>query len=241
MTQGRDPVVRADCCSVDPRIASHFDKRLAEQTVAGELPEMVDVSTMLLGLLADDLAAEHPGVLELGCGSGALSVALLEGGAGRVDGVDLSPDAIAAAGRRAADAGMAASASFTVGDGALLEHAAHDWVVLDRVVCCYPNPDRLIESAIAAARGRVAFSAPIWRGWRGWVNRIGWAFENIPARLFKRACPTFVHDIGRLERVLHAAGFRRTATATLGLWYAAVWDKPNGTRDAHSASPSAIA
>jgi 2-polyprenyl-3-methyl-5-hydroxy-6-metoxy-1,4-benzoquinol methylase len=218
----------SDCCAVDPRIASHFDKRLAEQTADGELPEMVDVSAMLLRLVSGDVAERRPSVLELGCGSGALSVALAQRGAARVDGVDLSPDAIAAAGRRATEAGVADAASFVVGDGALVEHAPHDWVVMDRVICCYPDPDGLLEAAARAAVTRVAFSAPIWRGWRGWVNRAGWGLENIPARLFKRACPTFVHDISRLERRLAAAGFARTASDTLGLWYAAVWERSPG-------------
>ncbi len=214
-----------DCCAVDSRIGKHFDKRLAELTADGELPEMVDVSAMLLGLLEDDVATREPTVLELGSGSGALSVALLTEGAARVDGVDLSPDAVAAAERRAADAGVAEAAHFIVGDGALVEHTQHDWVVIDRVICCYPNPDALVGAALRAAGSRVAFSVPIWRGWKGWINRLGWALENIPSRLFGRACPTFVHDISRVERTLAAAGFSRTATDTLGLWYAAVWDR----------------
>ena len=166
-----------------------------------------------------------PSVLELGCGSGALTVALIEDGAAHGDGVDLSPDMVAAAQRRAAEAGVGERVSFNVGDGALVEHQAHDWVVMDRVICCYPNADRLLANAIAAARERVAFSAPIWRGWRGWINKVGWAIENIPARLRGNACPTFVHDIGRLERLLAAAGFERRATDHLGLWYAAVWQR----------------
>jgi SAM-dependent methyltransferase len=213
---------QADCCNVDPRIAEHFDNRLAELIVDGELPEMVDVSALLLSLLGD-LSASAPSVLELGCGSGALSVALVERGATRADGVDLSPDMVEAARQRAAAAGIEESTSFTLGDGAQLPLEAHDWVVLDRVICCYPNLDQLLDSALGAAQERVAFTVPTSRGWRGLINRVMWRFENIPVRLGRGGCPGYVHDVGRIERRLAAAGFARLAEDRIGLWHAAVW------------------
>ncbi len=224
-----DTVATADCCrpsaAVDPRIARHFDHRLTEQTVDGELPELIDVSAMLLGLMGD-VAAAAPTVLELGCGSGALSVELCRRGAQRVDGIDLSPAMIAAAGERAEESGVSERASFTVGDGALVSVAPRDWVVLDRVLCCYPNLDALLSNALAAAPSRVLFSVPTSRGWRGLFNRLAWFVADVPARVRRNSCPTFVHDIGRIEGRLRAAGFARRAEARLGLWYAAAWDGP---------------
>ena len=89
-----------DCCAIDadPRIARHFDHRMRSAAVAGELPEMVAVSRRLLELLSD-VGDLRPTVLELGAGSGALSVALLERGAAAVDGVDLSPESVVTARR----------------------------------------------------------------------------------------------------------------------------------------------
>ena len=215
-----------DCCAaeVDPRIGRHFDKRLAELTADGQLPDMIDVSAMLLELL-DDADDRTPSVLELGCGSGALSVALLERGAARVDGVDLSADMVAAARRRADEAGVTDRASFTLGDGALVELAAHDWVILDRAICCYPNVERLLGNALSAARSRVAFTVPTSRGWRGLINRVAWRIENIPTWLRGNSCPTFVHDQGRIDTILGRAGFERAGEARLGLWYGAVWER----------------
>jgi SAM-dependent methyltransferase len=218
------PTTRADDCCVDPRIPEHFNQRLAEMRVDGELPEMIDVSRMLLRLLGDP-APSAPSVLELGCGSGALSVALVERGATRADGIDLSPDMIAAARERATQAGVTESTTFTQGDGAQMELAAHDWVVLDRVICCYPHMDRLLGNALAAAGGRIGYSVPTSRGWRGILNRLAWWAENLPLRLGRSGCPTFVHDLERIERTLADAGFVRRGEDRLGLWYAAVWQR----------------
>ena len=208
-----------------PRISRHFDNRIAELTADGELPAMVDVSEMLLGLLSD-VASVATTVLELGCGSAALMTELVRRGAASADGIDLSPDMIAAARRRAAEADVADRSSFVQGDGALIPLEAHDWVVLDRVICCYPNVESLLANATRAATRRVAFSVPNSRGFRGLMNKIGWWLENVPTWLRGNACPTFVHDINRIERILGRAGFARSRDARLGLWYAAVWDQP---------------
>jgi hypothetical protein len=132
---------------------------------------------------------------------------------------------IGAARRRADEAGVGDRATFKLGDGALVKVDAHDWVVLDRVICCYPNVESLLANATRAATQRVAFTVPTSRGWRGVVNKVGWTLENIPTWVRGKSCPTFVHDIGRIERILARAGFARAREDHLGLWYAAVWER----------------
>lgn len=223
-----------DCCATDARIGRHFDRRLAEQTVNGVPPSMVEVSIAMLGLLSD-VAHERPRVLELGCGSGALAIALLEAGATSVHGIDLSPANVAAARQRAADAGMTERAVFEAADAAGVAAGKYDWVVLDRSLCCYAHVDVLVESAIRSAGRRICFSVPASRGWRGLVNRVGWTLENVPTWLLRRACPTFVHDIGRIEARLTAAGFTRRSDDAPGLWYVAVFERDLRGRDAAAA------
>jgi magnesium-protoporphyrin O-methyltransferase len=216
-----------DCCSRDDRIAQHFDQRIADQSAEaeGDFPEMVDVSAMLLGLLADDVKSAAPTILELGCGSGGLLLSLLKRGAARGRGVDLSPGMLAVAVKRAEAAYVADRAAFTVGDGATAQVDAADWVVMDRVICCYPDVDALLAQATRAATRRVAFTVPTSRGWRGLINRVMWRVENIPLHFGRSGCPGFVHSLSRIEGRLTAAGFGQHASAHLGLWHAAVWDR----------------
>ena len=220
------PRVGAECsCPADPRIARHFDERMGRVAVAGELPEMVDVSRGLLELLAD-VGELRPTVLELGSGSGALTVALLERGAARAVGVDLSAESVATARRRADQAGVGSRASFEVGDGAQVALEEHDWVVLDRVICCYAHVDPLLANSIAAAGRRYAFSVPHVGGWRGLVNRLIFIAERATDRLRRRPpCPGYMHSIGKIERRLAKAGFRPLRRRTAGLWYAAVFER----------------
>src|SRR5262245_10627144 len=166
-----------DCCApADPRIASQFDARYDGWTPEEGFPELVDVSGAILDLMTD-APLRRPSVLDLGCGTGALGVALLETGASRLTGVDLSPASIGLARGRAEEAGFAETSAFEVGNGAELEVEPHDWVVLDRVICCYGDVDGLVGRAIGLARERIAISVPESRGWRGLVNRPMWFAE----------------------------------------------------------------
>jgi magnesium-protoporphyrin O-methyltransferase len=213
-----------DCCAADPRIARHFDDRYRDLGTTGELPEMVDVSRGVLGLLPD-VAEVRPTVLELGCGTGALTVELLKGGATRADGVDLSAESLSVARRRADEAGVGDRVQFEVGDGALAQISLHDWVVLDRVICCYAHVDQLLGNAISAAESRFIFSVPHDRGWRGLVNRLILTVENATNRFRGRPCPGYTHSIKRIEGRLADAGFRRLRHVTSGLWYAAIFER----------------
>ncbi|HEX5041003.1 MAG TPA: class I SAM-dependent methyltransferase, partial [Candidatus Limnocylindria bacterium] len=168
--------------------------------------------------------ARRPSVLELGCGSGGLSVALLEMGAERVTGIDLSASSVRLAEARATEAGFGEQATFRVGNAADADAAPHDWVVLDRVVCCFGEPDRLIQRAAELATERIALTAPESRGWRGWANRPLWAAENV-WDLIRGGCRGYVHDLRRLERRLADAGFRPRTTTHVGLWHVAAYER----------------
>lgn len=146
-------------------------------------------------------------------------------GASRLTGVDLSPASIELARRRAAAGGFDRVAQFEVGNAAETVTEPHDWVVLDRVICCYGDVDGLVARAVALARDRIAISVPESRGWRGLVNRPLWMVEYWAWDRWQGGCRGYVHDLRRIERRLADAGFRRAATDRLGLWYVGVYDR----------------
>ncbi|HEY6608478.1 MAG TPA: methyltransferase domain-containing protein [Candidatus Limnocylindria bacterium] len=218
----------ADCCApADPRIARQFDDRATEWADLDEFPDLVDVSARMLDLLRD-APVRRPTVLEFGCGTGGVGVALLEMDAARVTGIDLSPASIELATRRAAVAHVGDRASFEVGNAADAEVTAHDWVVMDRVICCFGDAERLVSQAITHARQRIAITAPESRGWRGLVNRPLWAVEFAWDRLHG-GCRGYVHDLRAIERQIADAGFHPTAVARIGLWHIGVYDREAGS------------
>jgi SAM-dependent methyltransferase len=220
--EDREP---ADCCGPppDPRVARRFDRSWSDWDDQDGYPPMVDVSALLLDLLRD-APLVRPSVLEIGCGTGGVSVALLEMGARQVKGVDLSPASVDLARRRAAAAGFAELATFEVGQGAAIRDQPHDWVILDRVLCCDGHPDQMLDAVIGVARRRVALSVPESRGWRGLLNRPMWAAEYA-WDLLTGGCRGYVHDLRRIERRLASAGFVPVTSGRAGLWHVGVYDR----------------
>jgi SAM-dependent methyltransferase len=219
----------ADCCqaTADPRIQRWFDRKVRRLATAGDAFPIGPVSRRLLGLL-DDVAETQPTVLELGCGPGALTLTLLERGASQATGIDLSPESLAIARQRTSEAGFGDRTDFQVGDGAVVPLEPHDWVVLDKVLCCYRDLDALLDRSIAAARRRFVFVVPDSRSWRGFVARWLVRLENLTNGLRGRPCPGYVHDLGVIEARLASAGFRPACPPVLfRFWHLAVFERPD--------------
>jgi SAM-dependent methyltransferase len=211
----------SDCC-----IAQNFDRQVREATGGDVLPDPSPASLRLLEML-DDVAVVRPTLLDLGCGTAPSSVRLVENGARRVTGIDLSPVSIETAKRRAAGAGLDETrARFSIGDAATSPLERHDWVLLDRVICCYSDAGALLANAIPATGSRIAIIVPESRGWRGVINAVTWGAENLWKSIaWRETCAGHVHDVKAIERSLEAAGFERLGERRHSLWYAAVYQR----------------
>lgn len=232
MSQPRDSISAeeaGDCCAPrtdHARIARYFDRKTAAARQAGDFPPLANVSAALLAELSRDIDAARPTVLELGCGSGALTVALIVRGAERATGIDLSPAGIAGARERAATAGLdEARVTFSVGDAALIELDVHDWVVLDRSICCYADVSGLMANALGAARRRIAYTVPESRALRGLLNRAVWRVDNQLGRLRRNWTDGYVHDVRSIDSMLARAGFRPLFERACGMWRVAVFER----------------
>jgi 2-polyprenyl-3-methyl-5-hydroxy-6-metoxy-1,4-benzoquinol methylase len=114
-------------------------------------------------LREDGVAGKH--VLELGCGSGEVSIAAAQLGA-RVTGLDIVPEMIAIARQGAADAGVADAATFRV--HSFVDEAIEpaDVVMMIGVIEYYRDLDDLIPRVAAAARESLIIvdtRGPWWR------------------------------------------------------------------------------
>jgi magnesium-protoporphyrin O-methyltransferase len=179
--------------------------------------------------LVDELAArgvEGAAVLEVGGGVGALDLELLKRGAERATVVEISHGYDDEALGLAREAGAAERIERRHGDFVEEEAALApaDLVVMHRVVCCYPDPERLVGAAAGRTRRLLALSFPHDRWWL----RVGVAVANVGLRLTGRI-QTFVHAPARVVAAAERSGMLTVLHESSGrIWRVAVFERAGG-------------
>lgn len=167
-------------------------------------------------------------VLDLGCGVGGLAREALARGAARATGIDLSPKTIEEARRLAAGAGLGGRAEFRVGNVAQEPLARHDVVVLDKLICCFPDLEGLLANSIPAAGAVYAVTVPESRGILGFGSRVAVGLENLFRRIRRDPFRAYVHDVQRIHAELDTGGFRQVSGRHKLVWYVAVFVREPG-------------
>jgi 2-polyprenyl-3-methyl-5-hydroxy-6-metoxy-1,4-benzoquinol methylase len=167
----------------------------------------------------DGRGIEGATVLEVGGGVGEVQIELLKRGAARAVNLELSPAYDEEASRLLSEAGLQDRAERRLHDIAVdpegVEEA--DVVVLHRVVCCYPDYERLLGAVAQHARRLVVFSYPP----QNVVSRVFVAVANLVFRLLRREYRSFVHPPGAMLAVLEERGLRDAFASHSLLWQVA--------------------
>lgn len=147
-------------------------------------------------------------VLEIGGGVGEIQIELLKRGAERTINLELSPAYEQEAAQLAREAGVDGRVQRRLCDIAADPAAVEpvDIVVLHRVVCCYPDYERLLSAAADHAGRLLVFSHPP----RNPLSRAVIGAENFGFRLLRREFRTFAHPPRAMLAVLTRHGLRPT-------------------------------
>jgi 2-polyprenyl-3-methyl-5-hydroxy-6-metoxy-1,4-benzoquinol methylase len=205
----------AGCC--DPRgceevFGTGFARRRAQRYRRRGLDGTAE---RLVGFLARDGLVGLT-VLEVGGGVGEIGVELLRRGAAAVTSLELSPAYDVEARRLADDLGVGDRVVRRIVDVAATPEqvAPADLVVLHRVVCCYPDHERLLGAAADRCTGRLAFSHPP----RTALSRSLVATQNALLRLEGKEFRTFAHPPPALVAAVADRGLRRVLQHPGRLW-----------------------
>ena len=164
-------------------------------------------SRQMVEFLADQ-GIEGASVLEVGGGVGEIQIELLKRGAQRSVNLELSSAYDDAAGRLLREAGLEDRVERRLHDIAADPDSVDpvDVVVLHRVVCCYPDYERLLAAAAAHARRALVFSYPP----RNALSRLVVAVENLGFRFMRREFRVFAHPPSAMIEVLRDRGLAPT-------------------------------
>lgn len=156
-------------------------------------------------------------VLEIGGGLGEIALELLKRGARGAENLELSPAYDSEAEQLLREAGLDGQAVRRLHDLAADPDGAEpaDIVVLNRVVCCYPDYPALLAAAAQHARRMLVFSHPP----RNAMSRAAVAANNLVFRLRGSEFRTFAHPPAAMLAVLESHGLRRTFAHDGLVWH----------------------
>jgi len=134
--------------------ATRYRKRFARKGLEPSQTQLMN------GLRSRGFSAAH--LLDIGCGTGYLHRRLLHAGAANAIGIDLSAKMLDEARAEARRQGLAERTDYREGDFVELSEAlpAADIVILDEVICCYPDANALVQKSARLATRLFAFTVP---------------------------------------------------------------------------------
>ncbi len=214
------------CCSIPCSDTSRFFSRLASlhrwrfRLFGFEKTQQ----QLIAGIRAAGI--DNASLLEIGCGVGQLHQHLLQQGASTAVGVEISPRMLEEARRQATQSGLNDRTRYLPGDFVELADTLEDAdvAILDKVVCCYPEPERLLEATLSRTRRVIALTYPRDRR----LTRAGVA---VLARIMKWLGSDFrpyVHDPDDIRRWITRRGFvLQPETAFTTSWRTEIYCHPS--------------
>jgi hypothetical protein len=210
-------------CCTPSGYSAVFDARQARRDARRYRRRGLDRAARRMVRYLRGAGLEGATVLEIGGGVGAIQLELLASGAERATNVELSPAYEEEAAELLRDAGLADRVARRVVDFAAAadDVESADVVLMHRVVCCYPDPKRLVGAAATHARRRLVLSYPPDN-----------AFSRLIAALFNGWCSlrgidfrAYVHPRTQILGAARAHGFEPRLDGRSGIWRVAALER----------------
>jgi hypothetical protein len=203
------------CC--DPRgCDAFFGERFARRVAARYRKRGLDRTARRMVEFLDARGIQGATVLELGGGVGEVQIELLKRGAAGAVNLELSSAYEREARALLAETGLTGRVERRLHDIAVDPDGVEpaDAVVLHRVVCCYPDYERLLGAAAARARRVLVFSYPR----RSPLLRLFVAGQNLVFWAMRREFRTFAHPPDAMLAVVRERGFEIAAAHKGPIW-----------------------
>jgi Methyltransferase domain len=210
------------CCSQEC-FESTFDDRHADKQLKRYRRGGPNATTRMLldGLRAAGI--RDASMLDVGAGIGIVHHELLAGGARAAVHVDAALPHMRVAREEAKRRGHEHRVTFIHGDFVALADGISpaDVVTLDRVICCYPDMERLV--AASAAKAQRVYGAVFPR--ERWVMKLWLVLENFVRRLRRNPFRAYIHSPAGIDAVVRRQGLTPQLIRDTLLWRVAVYSR----------------
>jgi 2-polyprenyl-3-methyl-5-hydroxy-6-metoxy-1,4-benzoquinol methylase len=211
-----------NCCQCQG-IEELFNEKAAARELKSYRNKGPDKTTRMLITAIQEQGVEGSSLLDIGGGIGAIQHALLLAGVTQATDVDASSAYVKVARREAERRGIAERVRFVHGNFVELAEQIQpaDIVTLDRVICCYPDMDRLVE--LSAQRARKLYGLVYPRN--TWWVKIGLTILNFFFKLQKNPFRTFQHPSEAVETIVMRKGFQQVYHGHTLVWNVVLYSR----------------
>ena len=208
------------CCHCQG-IESLFTEKAARRELRSYRRKGPTKSTRALLAALESAGVRDRSLLDIGGGVGAIQHELMQAGASGVTNVDASTAYLKAVREEADRRGYADRATYLHGDFVDLASRveAADIVTLDRVICCYPDMERLV--GLSSARARALYGLVYPR--RTWYLKLFRQLANAYFRLRRNPFRVFLHRSEDVDAVAQRSGLEPRSNGRSGIWRVAVY------------------
>ena len=164
-------------------------------------------------------------VLDIGCGTGYFHHQMIQSGAANATGVDISKTMIEYAESLAGKKGLEEKTKYTIGDFVEThdQFGQHDVLVLDKVICCYPDSGKLIKLSASKCRNSYALSYPR----DSWIPRLSFGVIRFFLTLMRSGFKPQVYPVLWVREQIEQAGFQRQSHWQDYFWISEVYQRKN--------------
>ena len=208
-------------CSQCQGLDEVFDEKYVRKELARYRAKGAVKTTRMLSKALAEAGVSGLELLDIGGGLGALQHELLASGARRSTHVEAAYAYYRAAKEEAQRRSLEERISLRLGNFVDLAQDLEpaDVVTLDRVICCYPEMERMVGLSAERARRLVGLVYPR----DNWWVRLELTVSNLWMRLRKSPYRGYVHPTREVEAILTKHGFVRQFFQRTINWQIVVW------------------
>ncbi len=206
------------CCGADML----FDLKMAQKELRYYKKRGPRKTTKKLLSLLSGYDQRGKSLLDIGGGIGAIQWEFVRNGGIKTTDIDSSSGYIDVASDYAIEI-KHQDASFKMADfnEVQKEIGRHDFVSLDKVVCCYPEYKNLLGNALDKTGTALALSMPL----GGWISNLFAQFSKIYLILRKNPFRTYIHSPQQVHDFIESRGFRLSEKAMSFPWLVRVYER----------------
>jgi len=209
-----------NCCQ-----CQGIEELFSEEYVARELKRYrrrgPDKTTLMLIEALKEVDVRGLTLLDIGGGLGAIQHEMLRAGVQHATDIDASNAYISAAKAETTRRGFAERVNYRHGNFVDLAEniSPADIVTLDRVICCYPDMQKLVNLSVAKAGKYYGLVFPR----EDWWMKVWHVFQSVYLRLTNSRFRTFLHPTKAVEELVREHGFKRHFYRRTFVWQVVVY------------------